>query len=667
MTLNRRDFLHTAAAGLAALRWNLDRGASGDDGPWTSEWDRACLNGVLNGFNRNYDPAERMIGSKRGPEYNYQSNLRDMTVHPVRDSLEYAHVLLETGGEQSKALALEILDRALALQETDPTSKWFGLWSYYMEEPLPRMNAVDFNTADFNGSTLMLILLRHPESIPAPLRARMLEAVDRACVSIRRRNITVYYTNIIAQGSFVVLAAAELTGDKELLEYGRDRMRRWAAAVDDSGSFAEYNSSAYTSFLIEIMARIRMYVHDEEAGKLGGRLESRAWDHFSAHWHVPTRQLAGPMARCYHNDIGQPLWLQKSLNNRLMLTPLEEVRRGGGSLPAGILAYRCPEQFAGRFLRLDAPRQHREVFQSGHTLIDTLNPLNENATLEPVVGTTWLTPALALGSANRSDFWNQRRPLLAYWGGTKRPLEYLQMRVMKDDYDFSSAVFHSVQEQGAVLGAVGFRNDGGDKHPLIDRVRDGAFTMRAMNVDLCFGGWQNKWRVLADGKPIQATEKELAPATRISVDTGECRIALRYWWAGFSSSDAPQPAAQSLSWHEGDGERVLRLPLFLAPAPTDVHWKNVSDAGCVFSLLMSPAVETLEAFDARVAKLHVNVETDSSGVMRCEAASVPEAGTMGIRVMRTVGTFPQMEASFHGTVRGSALPAPRLSDARILK
>ena len=97
--------------------------------PWTADWDRALIEGSLRQQDKAYDPVEKMIASHRGSEYNYQSLLRNAVVHPIRDSFEYALVLLEAGGDERAQRASEIIERTLSLQDSDPASKWFGLWS----------------------------------------------------------------------------------------------------------------------------------------------------------------------------------------------------------------------------------------------------------------------------------------------------------------------------------------------------------------------------------------------------------------------------------------------------------------------------------------------------------------------------------------------------------
>jgi hypothetical protein len=128
------------------------------------------------------------------------------------------------------------------------------------------------------------------------------------------------------QGTFVTLAAAQLLDDKALWAYATDRQRRFARTVDETGSFAEYNSPTYANVTIVNLTRIRMFVKDAEVLALNARLHDRIWRHLAEHWHVPTLQLAGPMSRCYSTDIGSPLWLQKALGGRLPFATLDEIR-----------------------------------------------------------------------------------------------------------------------------------------------------------------------------------------------------------------------------------------------------------------------------------------------------------------------------------------------------
>src|SRR5882724_604655 len=124
---------------------------------WNKEWDRAVISTAVKKLDSAYDEKESLLRTRRGPDYNYHTSVRNTFPHQTRESFEYALLLLEEGSEERRQRALRVLDKDLALQNTDPASKYYGLWSYYLEEPLEKMSAVDFNWADFNGALLLMI------------------------------------------------------------------------------------------------------------------------------------------------------------------------------------------------------------------------------------------------------------------------------------------------------------------------------------------------------------------------------------------------------------------------------------------------------------------------------------------------------------------------------
>jgi hypothetical protein len=665
MEITRRDAIKMIGCSLAAAptlsqtSWGKAAEAPASQG-WSGAWDRALLEGVLARWDKDYDPNACLLSGHRGPEYNYQSGLRNTVVHPTRESFEYALLLLESGEATRHERALKVLDRDLPLQETDPESRWCGVWPYYLEEPLARMPAVDLNWADFNGAQLLVILYRHESKLPDELALRIREAVRQAAYAIQRRNVTPYYTNIAVQGSFVTLAAAELLKDDALAEYSLDRIRRVAATVDESGSFAEYNSPTYLHVTLENLTRILTLVRNSEALGIAERMHERLWLHLAAHWHPPTRQLAGPMSRAYSNDIGSPLWLQKATNNQLPFLSLDDIRANPPSESGGValLAYSCPNKLRSTFLRLGQAHQHREVFISGEKLVDNLTISPRTVPVLPIEGTTYLTPAFALGSANRSDFWVQRRPLLLYWGGPERPPQCVQLRVMKDDYDFASGLFYSVQEAGCVLGAVAFRSNGGDKHPSLDPIRNGSFHLSRLYAQFLFPVWDDAWHLLLDGKAWTDKSEPIPLSGRISIDTGSCMLCFQFRTASFGRSS---PTLRFT--HEKEQAR-FDLALFEAQDQETLRWADVNDAHCSFTLVVEERRHRLRDFDRRcAARRFATAQTQEQIHFTWEGPPAP----LALTVQRGVHPVAQMDAGYAARAMGKAVPMVRLSDQRILR
>ena len=601
--LTRREF-HGTLAAAAAQKAPPQRG-------WTKEWDQAVIGAALAAMDLNYDPGEAMLARRVGGDYNYHSAMRNTVVHPTRESLEYALLLLEAGGEERDARARQVIGRVLSIQETDPQSRFYGIWGYYLEEPAPRMAPADFNWADFNGSTLLLIERRHGARLGESLRRRVAEAIRHAMISIRRRNVSMSYTNIAVQGTFVTLAGAQLLGDKDMWEYATDRQRRFAQTVDETGSFAEYNSPTYANVSIINLTRIRMLVKDPDVLALNERLHERVWLHLGKHWHVPTRQLAGPMSRCYSTDIGKPLWLQKALGGRLEFATLEEVESGRarGSGEIGVADYRCPESAAPYFLKDQPPRQHRELFTPN------------------VQGTTWLDKSFCLGSANRADFWIQRRPLLVYWGGPERPARYAQLRFMKDDYDFASALSYATQEQNRVLGLVCFRSPGGDKHVSIDVIKNGEFKASSLRLSL----------VVADPQAKIRLDQRRAVVTSGSVSMS---FELR---AGRFGAHEP-----SIRLGQEGSHAAIIVDLFRSAEPQLIRWSEIPEAFAAFTLGVNLARE--EPFESRV----------ESGMARLRW------GDLEMTAPARVAAAKEQDAAFQESRKGRPVERVRLDERKLI-
>ena len=620
----RRDFNRLLAAAPALPVFTAEA-------PWSAEWDRAIILAAVSRQEKNFDSAESMLRSELGAEYRYHTALRDQTVHPTRDSLDYALLLLEAGGAARQAAALKIIDRVLSLQDTDPASKWYGIWGWYMEEPPQKMSPADWNWADFLGSLLLLIENRHGKKLPAGLRGRVREAVRHAAHSVRRRNVTMSYTNIAVKGTFVTKAAAELLGDKELEAYADDRLQRLAAEIDKTGSFAEYNSPTYALVSIVNFTRFRMVVKDAEARARFERLHDRMWLHFAQHWHPPTRQFAGPMSRCYRTLLTDPVWLQKALGGRLTFLTLPEVKRGDRGIAGetGYLDLRCPSTAADLFLNFRGERQHREVF------------IPARGAGRPVQGVTWLAKSYSLGTANRSEFWVQRRPLVAYWGDPAEGVRYLQLRFVKDDYDFSSAMFFSVQNRNAVLGLVSFMSPGGDKHPGLDPIKDGEFTAKRFYLEFLFDGLRRE-------PAVEREQGALGPVT-VKADGMQFTVSPRY-------VTFPGGRMHEIRVERESGKLRLQIELLPGDPPAHVRWREVKKAGLVFTLLMEPGGQPTDKSSA--------CEIFEQG-SQLRARWQSPRGLLEIAASLAVQPAAQHHEQFDERIDGQPVPAVRLAEQKL--
>lgn len=279
-----------------------------------------------------------------------------------------------------------------------------------------------------------------------------------------------------------------------------------------------------------------------------------------------------------------------------------------------------------RFLASGEARQHRELYQKG----------KEGET--PVVGTCWVEPAFSLGSVNRGDFWNQRRPILAFFGGRTRPASSLTVRVIKDGYDFSSAMLWSVQEKGYLAGVVNFRDPGGDRHISLDLVKNGEFECGRLFVEFDFES-------LPDG--FNFTEKD--GIVSLSASTVQARLAVR---AGKFRPNEPR-----IGLTHGKQSLVVTVDLLPVEGKKRVVWKNTTEAWLAFTLaLAGPSQKDFtqmgegESFGLRRDQGRVRLDWKTA------------VGQLGLTASTAPGPIDRLARDFSATIDGKPAPVPRLSD-----
>ncbi len=263
--------------------------------------------------------------------------------------------------------------------------------------------------------------------------------------------------------------------------------------------------------------------------------------------------------------------------------------------------------------------------------------------MRPVQGTTWIEKDFSLGSANRGDFWVQRRSLLGYWGNASRPARYAQLRMMKDDYDFASGLLYTAQGRGCVAGLMNFRYPGGDKHPSIDIVKDGAFTAARLRLRLDLAGVPASALILADQK-------------RVAVDLGGAKLWFQVRKAVFGSRAAQLVVARE------EGMLTISLDLFKAPPPATIRWSEVGTAWVAFTLAMDGAAGSLEAFDRRCISAPARVEMGSDTATLTWKTPAGELSVAGSTVIAPVG---EQDRVFVDKLNGAPVPLVRLSEIRL--
>ncbi len=477
--------------------------------------------------------AEHEMLCTRLERRNYHSTLAvGRSAHEVRASLDYAILLLQRGGDERIARAQRIIARVLSLQVTDPCEPTYGIWPYYLEEPVASMAPPDWNWADFCGARLALMLKAQADSLESGLKQAMRKALGHAAWAIFRRNVQPGYTNIAVMGAVVTALAGELLDESRLLAYGRRRLQRVFDHASRTGGFSEYNSPTYTIVTVLEAERALQLSDDRAVREAAEGLRQLAWRAIAEHFHPPTQQWAGPHARAYCDRLlpATVSWLNDRLPAPLPVHP----RCGGPTyslLETGIEPRPCPEQFTRRFARLDPPQQeHRHRYGGdghGRAAITT---------------TTWLGPASTLASADRGELWNQRRPLIGYFNTAADPAAVLRVRLLKDGEDFASGYLRCAQHCNRVLGLVTLLCDGGDFHLHLDRPADGSFDARDLRLRL---------ELIGEDVSVDATATPL-DASRYCLSAPPWRAVIHL------PADGPAMLGRSPRWQvQALGDRVV--------------------------------------------------------------------------------------------------------------
>ncbi len=417
-----------------------------------SKQEHIWLFNALKELDKKYDSKEKML-TKNLEGWNYHTDAVSGTYHDVRASLFYAVKLMDYGGKNNVNRAIDIIETTVALQDTVSRSGTRGVWPYFREEPLAtKKSPVDYNWADFNAVSLLDIWIEHKNELPDSLKPKMQQAILLAAQSILKRNVGPSYTNIAIMGTYVTYMTAQLFDQKEMLHYAHNRLKNFYDYTVKRGGFEEYNSPTYTIVALDELNRMQRHIKEPSALVMIDSLYALSWNMVARHYHKPTGQWVGPHSRAY-SPVADSLFSG-------ILYKASAGKAGAPSFTGDVkMTHKIPRYLLHYFLTPQYPRTESDVF----------------IVSDPkVTGTAYMTSKYALTTANRSSMWNQRHPLLLYWG-TAAKTEYCQLRFLHDFFDFSSASFYSVQDKNKVLAGVNFITNGGDKHISIDQIKDGQF------------------------------------------------------------------------------------------------------------------------------------------------------------------------------------------------
>ncbi|MBD3942083.1 hypothetical protein IF188_10280 [Microbacterium sp. NEAU-LLC] len=563
--------------------------------PAVDELTAAMIAGALEAGDAAFDP-EWDLPLVPAPYNPIHTRIVSGEAHFVRDGMTYALALFEAGRRERGE---RVLRAVLGLQDRDPSSATYGVWPYWAEEPLSEMSPPDWNWADFIGELIALVLYRHDAGLSPELAADARDGLRHAAQSIIRRNVDIDYTNIVAKGSFVLLAAGEFTGDPVIAVAAADRIRRLRDRLLEQRTFAEYNSPTYWVVVLQALTEIRQYVSDPTARTFAEELERLAWEHFLRRWHPQTGRLSGPMARCYDTDLrrdkgelrpqGVRLILQRVDPEHWTITGAAGIRPAIGLAHSAVVDYRLPDDLRPLLSDLgEGSRTVVETFSQVHHLdeeyagVSAADVRGRDAVVLPAVGTTWLSAAATLGSIAHSDTWAQRRVLLGFWAepgddihNLTSPMRSVSATVVRDGHDFAAGSFSSAQHDGTVLWAFGLACPGGDEHIHLDGIVPGeARPTTGLSVRFTLTGIEAAATVDVDGTSLAVGDRTHGTTLRVTTD------AVRIDWALAAAACGDDDDRTALVERGADGTVTIEIAWVAASTPQDLV---LSDLGTAFA------------------------------------------------------------------------------------
>ncbi|NEW83788.1 MAG: hypothetical protein GZ094_15675 [Mariniphaga sp.] len=439
-----------------------------------------------------YDTAVHLVRSVQGKHYH--SDVKEETkVHGTLPSLNYALALLDSQKPEYRERAFELLRAVISLQDQNPSSKTCGVWPYTLEEPLAtKKTPADRNWADFCAVPIISIINNHNNILPADLKEKTRNALLLASQAIRKRDVRPDYTNISLMGLYVCYMIADMYNDIDLMVYARKRLKTFYDCTLLNKGFLEYNSPTYFKLSLDEVLRLKEHVINKEDHAMLDSIYSIGWSIVARHYHQPTAQWSGPHGRCYSVLLAPATynWFYTSSNGQIHPETSGDYSKDRNP----ILNHQIPANLIPYFTASQLPRMEVDTFIRGGQTIE-LNPLvsyqeGDKGVMiktKEIIGKSYLTKDFVLSSANQSCLWDQRRPLIAYWGSEQKPIS-MQIRFLHDMYDYSSANIFCSQDSTNVLGAINFTTNGGDKHVTIDVIKDATINATDLRLRFEFSG-----------------------------------------------------------------------------------------------------------------------------------------------------------------------------------
>lgn len=413
-------------------------------------------------------------------------------VHGTAVPAAFAEYVYAMYAEEFYPHAERVLWKLCEIQDQDPESRTYGLWSYYAEEPCDKMIAPDYNWADFICRHLAFIMKKRAECLPEDLKTALKRAMALGAACSIRRNVGCDYTNISLMSMNTIVGAAEVNGDAEMMNYAKARLARVLAYNSFNGAFSEYNSPSYSLIALDETSRMLDLFEDPECRSMAEELNDIAWRILAEHFDSARAQLAPPHIRAYSDISNKQILATIYVGTAGEYGEMSEEYAALTRLP-----YFCPEKYRHFFAIGDGKRVVDETYYKKNRLRDPAEDLTiiRNIGSPDLRAMTEITPEYSMGAFRVLDTWVQRHNCMVMCG-EKDSVAVMRLRCLKKDnaqkdgyeYDTCMGFVTADLADGVILGQASLTRDHGDFHYILDKVKDGKYECDGIFYAFTFAG-----------------------------------------------------------------------------------------------------------------------------------------------------------------------------------
>lgn len=374
----------------------------------------------------------KLYMKKNLPFYKIKNKADCSIMHLVNYSL----FLLDAGENQKKASAFDFLRLILRSQITDIKSEFYGIWLYDISDRTDDFIAPDYLVQANITLILMEIYFKFSDTLPEDIKS----GIKNSCCIAAFVNTQHSYkidSPCIINDILSLFVIGEEFDKNEFIDFAVAKFQQFIYYSLYNNAIMEYNYPERTINFLDAIKYFKNFIYNEYFSQNIESIENLLYECFYSHFNPKNLQWTGPMSSCEFEFLPEKylLRIQKITNTQ----NLNELK-----IPINYVS--ISPGFGNNFTQ--------KLLTNGFSY-----PHWKCAT----VASMYNTQNYSLGSFNRDDLWEFRRPLIAYFGNSEHPFCF-RPRCLLNGHDFSSATLHTVQDKGNILGHVTFATNRGNTH-----------------------------------------------------------------------------------------------------------------------------------------------------------------------------------------------------------